>query len=536
MKNEKRKKILVIDDSQIDLFLLRKYLVEMEFDVLLADNAQKGIEIAVSKRPDIILLDVMLPDIDGFEVCRKLKKDTCTSAIPIIFISACNQPCDKAAGINAGAVDYITKPFDPGELKARIGSVLRSVVLEEKVLLFANTDELTGLYNSRYFFDILERELFSARIKGKSLCMMMLDLDHFKNVNDTYGHPAGDVILRQMGKILKENTYPLDVVGRYGGEEFVILMPEASYTTALKAAEKLREIIDGYHWDIGGKRISVTVSIGIASVESSNSHELIKRADKALHEAKKQGRNCIVCWEGVNTGGIKKIQSEEYHELQIKVSSLAEQIRSQVIEVVSAFMKTLAAKDPYTASHAKNTQAYALAIADEMGLSQELREKIEVAALLHDIGKIGVPDWILLKTGPLGDYDRRIIEQHPVISVEILEPIGLFNQELPIIRQHHERFDGTGYPDRLNGKEIAIGSRILAVADVFDAMTSDRPYHMAKPCEEGLQEIMVCSGSQFDPEVVDAFQIAYEKNRENWPLANCDSELNLTQEYVSSKA
>jgi len=198
-------------------------------------------------------------------------------------------------------------------------------------------------------------------------------------------------------------------------------------------------------------------------------------------------------------------------------------------------MKTIAAKDPYTANHGKNTQIYALAIADEMSVSQELEEKIEIAALLHDIGKIGVPDWILLKTGPLGDYDRRIIEQHPVTSVEILEPIGLFNQELPIIRQHHERFDGTGYPDQLKGKEIVIGARILAVADVFDAMTSGRPYRKAKSCEEAFREMIACSGSQFDPEVVEAFQMAYEKNKEQWPLANLGSEIDLAQECVSLK-
>ncbi|MCK4888262.1 MAG: diguanylate cyclase, partial [Planctomycetes bacterium] len=536
MKNKKTRKILVIDDSQTDLFMLQKYLSKMGFDVLLADNAQKGLDAAANERPDIILLDVMLPDIDGFDVCKKLKADSKTSAIPVIFISAKDQISDKIVGLNVGAVDYIAKPFDPGELKARIESVLRTLELEEEISLLVNTDELTGLTNRRRFFDILEREIFSARIKGKSLCMMMLDIDRFKNVNDTYGHLAGDMILRQMGKILKENTYSLDVVGRYGGEEFVILMPDTSYSTAIKAAEKLRKIIDECHWDIGEKRISITVSIGIASVDSSDSLELIKRADKALYEAKKQGRNCIVCWEDANADETNKIQGGEYHELQIKISSLAEQMRSQVLEVVSAFMKTIAAKDPYTANHGKNTQTYALAIADAMGVSHELKEKIEIAALLHDIGKIGVPDWILLKTGPLGDSDRHIIEQHPVTSVKILEPIGLFNQELPIIRQHHERFDGTGYPDQLKDKEIVIGARILAVADVFDALTSDRPYCMAKLCEETLQEIIDCSGSQFDPDVVEAFQMAYEKNKEQWPLANWDYETDLTQECVSLKA
>ena len=533
VENKKTRKILAIDDGQTDLFLLKIYLKKMGVVAVSAENGLKGIDLAVHERPDLILLDVMLPDIDGFEVCKKLKANTYTSDIPIIFISAKDHICDKIAGLNVGAIDYIAKPFDPGELKARIESVFRTLELEEKISILVDTDELTGLISRRRFFAILGSEMFRARIKGESLCMMMLDIDHFKNINDTYGHLAGDMILKQLGKILEENTYPLDFVGRYGGEEFIILMSETSCPDAVKAAEKLRKIIDDCHWDIGEKRISVTVSIGIASIDSSDSNELIKRADNALYMAKKQGRNCIACWKEVNASGTKNIQSGEYNELQTKISSLTKQIRAQVLEVVSAFMKTIAAKDPYTASHGKNTQIYALAIADEMGVSRELKEKIEIAALLHDIGKIGVPDWILLKTGPLGDYDRSIIEQHSVTSVKILEPIGLFDQELPIIRQHHERFDGTGYPDQLKGKEIVIGARILAVADIFDAMTSDRPYRKAKSCEETLQEIIDCSGSQLDPAVVEAFQMAYEKNKEKWPLANFDSEIDMIEECVS---
>ena len=531
MESKKKRTILAIDDSQTDLFLLRKHLSRMGYDVLLADNAQKGIDAAANEGPDIILLDIMLPDLNGIEVCKKLKADLKTSAIPVIFISAGDQPCDKAAGINAGAVDYIAKPFDPGELKARIGSVFRALELEEENLLLANTDELTGLDNRRRLFDMLEREMFHARIKGNSLTMMMLDIDHFKKVNDTYGHLTGDMILRQLGKILKENTYPLDVVGRYGGEEFIILMPDTSQLKAVQAAEKLLKIIDECNWDVEGKNISVTVSIGIASIDLADSHELIKRADNALYRAKKQGRNCIVCWEEANSERkIKKLQGGEYNELQNKISTLTKQMRSQAIEVVSAFMKTIAAKDSYTASHAKNVQIYSAAIAEEMGVSQELKDKLEVAALLHDIGKIGVPDWILLKTGPLGYEDREIIEQHSVASVEILGPIGIFSQELPIIRQHHERFDGTGYPDGLKGNEIVVGARILAVADTYDAITSDRPYRTAKKNGQALNEIVSCSGSQFDPEVVEAFKKVYEQNKDIWPLFNPDSAMPKYQE------
>ena len=532
MTDKKNRTVLAIDDSRTDMFLLQAHLNKMGLTVLSADNAQKGIEIASIEHPDIILLDVMLPDIDGFEVCKRLKADSRTSDIVVIFVSANDEPCDKIEGLKAGAVDYISKPYNMGELKARIESVLRTIDLEEKLLSASNTDELTGLSNRRHFFDILEREIFQARIKGSPMTMMMLDIDHFKEVNDTYGHSVGDMVLRQMGKILRENTHPLDLVARYGGEEFIISMPETSGLKAAQAAEKLRRIVNQWRWDIGEKRILVTVSIGVASVDSTDSQKIIKKADDALYAAKKQGRNCVVCWQEGDTGKNAELAGDEYQELQTKVSSLSQQIRLTAVEVISSFIKTLAIKDPYTATHSKNTQAYALAIADQLQVSQELREKLEVAALLHDIGKVGVPDWILQKTGPLGEYDRTIVEQHTLAGVEILEPIGVFAPELPLIRQHHERVDGTGYPDRLKGNEISFGARILAVADVFDAMTSDRPYRTAKSAQQALQEIIDGCGTQFDADVVDAFQQAYQQNREQWPLTNQDLVLSLVQELT----
>jgi diguanylate cyclase (GGDEF)-like protein len=532
---QKDRKILAIDDDSTSLLILEDQLRTMNLQMMSAKDAQKGMEMAVNEQPDMILLDIVLPNVDGFELCRQLKADNRTSSIPVIFISAKNESVDKIEGLGLGAIDYVTKPFDIGELRARIGVVLKIIELQEKNLALANTDELTGLMNRRLFLDIFERELLMARMKNYSLALMMLDIDHFKDTNDTYGHPAGDMLLKQMGAILKENTYPLDAVARYGGDEFIILMPDTSYFNAAYAAEKLRRIIDDWQWDVGEKRISVTVSIGIAKSNSSDSHEIIKRADNALYKAKKQGRNHVVCWEEIGSNQNTDIlQSGEYTELQTKVSSSTRQLHSLVAEVISAFIKIMDVKDPYIAGHSKNTRDYAVAIANEMGVSQELREKLEVASLLHDIGKIRIPDWILLGTGPISKYDRLIIEQHPLASEEILKPIGIFEQELPIIRQHHERFDGSGYPDCLKGREIVIGARILAVADVFDAMTSIRPYRMMKSCQQALKEITEYSGTQFDPEVVEAFQDAFEKHKTEWPLSSYDSSLIPIQEPWSA--
>ncbi|MBL7107078.1 MAG: diguanylate cyclase [Phycisphaerae bacterium] len=539
--SKKTRKILAIDDDSTSLAILEDRLQSMDLQMISAKDANKGMEMAVNEQPDLILLDIVMPDIDGFELCRQLKADNRTSSIPIIFISAKNESVDKIEGLDLGAIDYVTKPFDIGELRARIGVVLRIIELQEKNLSLANTDELTGLINRRHFFDIFEREVLMAKMKNYSLALLMLDIDHFKSINDTYGHLSGDAILEQMGKILRENQYPLDVVARYGGEEFLILMPETHTQKAVKAADRLRGIIDRWEWKTLDNRISITTSIGLvasASNNIANCLDMVKKADAALYAAKQNGRNCVICWEQVN-GEVEtnEPKAHEFYELQTKIASLTGRLRTQAMGTVSALEKamSIAVKDPYIALHSRHVQIYAVAIAKEMNLSDELIERIGTAALLHDLGKMGIPDYIFSKTDALSQQEWNIIKQHPASSVQILAPTGVFNQELQIIRHHHERFDGTGYPDGLKDKEIEIGARVLAVADTFDAITSDRLYKNGQTYESPIREICDCSGSQFDPEVVEAFWDASEKYKAEWPLSSYDSSLISIQEPLLTK-
>jgi len=524
--NTKSRKILVVDDSKTNLILLKTYLDHMGLTVLLCEDGKTAIKTAVSQLPDAILLDVMMPDIDGYEVCKKLKGDSRTSSIPIIFISAKSQTSDKIKGLELGATDYITKPFNVGELKARIGAALQIVELQEKLLSLANTDGLTGLANHRYFFDILEREVQQAKIKDKPLAVMMFDIDHFKSVNDTYGHRQGDTVLKEIGQIFQENIYPLDVAARYGGEEFIILMPETSSEKAYAASERLRQIIDRHQWKILGELISVSISVGIVCTDRCNltsTHELVEKADMALYAAKRRGRNCVVSWNEADPDKkMQKSENQDYYEMQKKVSSLAEQLRSQALGTISALTQTMGMviKDNYIIQHSKNVQIYSGCIAEEMQLSSELQERIGTAALLQDIGKISIPENILKKVTPLTDDEQEIIKQHPIFAMKILEPIGIFNLELQIIKHHHENFDGTGYPGHLKGKEIPLGSRILRVADTFDAITiSECEYRQARSFEDALEEIHKFSGTQFDPDVIEAFRNVCEKHKSDWPLS-----------------
>jgi diguanylate cyclase (GGDEF)-like protein len=523
MKTKKQRKVLVIDDSQPNLVLLKAHLDSMGLIALLADNWRDGLAIAAEQRPDVILLDVMMPEVDGFETCRRLKADVRTSSIPVIFVSARDQSEDKIGGLKLGAVDYVTKPFNKGELQARIGIVLQMTELQERLLLLANTDELTGLANRRHFFEILEREVLQAKIRGGSIAVMMFDVDHFKNLNDTYGHLCGDRILQQVGKILNENIYPLDMAARYGGEEFVVVMPGMPAEIATQRAQKLCSVIDKYNWEVAGQQVSVSCSVGVAvfnGADSTDPYELVRRADEALYAAKRRGRNCVVSYDSlIPEDQLQAHQDEDFHELQTKISSLALQIREQTMGIISAFVKTIAAKHPYFASHVENVKVYAVEIAKQMEVSDLLIQQLETAAMLHDLGKIIIPNHIMYKTGALNDEEIKIIQRHSIASANILAPIGIFSQEIVIIKHQHENIDGTGYPNGLVGKNIPIGSRILAVANIFDSMTSAEPWNAEiKSADDAVGEIVSLAGAQFDSEVVEAFRKAYAENHNSWPL------------------
>jgi diguanylate cyclase (GGDEF)-like protein len=477
-------------------------------------------ELAFQEQPDLILLDIMMPEIDGYEVCKRLKSDARTAAIPIIFVSAKGESENIVVGLEAGAVDYVSKPFQVGELKARIGTVCRMIALQERLSAQANTDELTGLYNRRKMGELLEREVLQAKSHVSSLSLLMFDLDHFKSINDSYGHLGGDTVLRQFAQVMSENIYPLDIAARYGGEEFVVIMPDTDREKAVQAAERLLKKVESFTWKISTERLSITTSIGVGTMEIQDSittEELIKRADTALYYAKNQGRDQVAHWDDIDTD--KAIPPQDVSGLECRVSHLAQQLCQQTLGSISALARAIEAKDKYLVNHSENVQAYALAIAHEFGLATDFQEKLSVAAQLHDLGKIGIPDQILQKNGPLTDEEYKIIKQHPLISVRIIEPLPIFDGELQIIRHHHERYDGGGYPDSLSEKEIPFGARILALADSFDAITSDRVYRKARLYSDAKDEIVRCSGSQFDPEVVEAFLVAYEKYAGQWPLA-----------------
>lgn len=304
-------KILIVDDQPANLKVLLFFLKQNNFKVHIAENGARALQALKNHQPDLILLDVMMPGMDGFETCRRIKSSPETASIPIIFMTALDSIDDKVTGFNAGGVDYITKPFQQIEVLARITThnvlrkqkqqlekVQRELIAQKKLLEeISITDDLTGLHNRRYLNNVLEHEFQCSARHNSELTCLLFDLDHFKQVNDNYGHEFGDNVLRAFASILKTSLRKADFAFRFGGEEFLILLPLTNLKGAQQAAEKIRLHTEATN-NIGID-LSITVSVGLSSVKDhavKSCDDLINFADCALYRAKDNGRNQVIVY------------------------------------------------------------------------------------------------------------------------------------------------------------------------------------------------------------------------------------------------
>lgn len=287
-------KTLIIDDCPDATALAKARLAKENLEILCASGGKEGLELAGRERPDVILLDLEMPDLSGFEVCRRLKADGDLCMIPVIFLSGSDCLDDKVKGLDLGAVDYVTKPFDGIELQARVRAALRTKRLQDLLAKYAQIDPLTELGNRRALEERLAQEWARIHRYGGAFSVIMADLDLFKRVNDTYGHPAGDQVLREAAAIMSSECRASDLAARYGGEEFAIVLPGHRAQEAAELAQRCRRRIEAAHVVASGARICMTASFGIADSDGCTAcGEIIRDADKALYRAKQAGRNRV---------------------------------------------------------------------------------------------------------------------------------------------------------------------------------------------------------------------------------------------------
>lgn len=500
--------------------LLEHVLLRADLSILAASQYQKGIQLAELHHPKIILCDYDLPDGGGIELCEFIREEKDLADTYIIVMSAGGSKALTEA-LEKGADDYLSKPFDLQEVVSRIHVGLRVWKMHQQLRQAALIDGLTGLYNHDQFNNILAAELDRSRRYGHSLSMMMLDIDFFKAINDTYGHLAGNRTLEQIAKILIECVRTMDTVARFGGDEFAILLPEANAEQSIQIAQRiLNAVKDTVHVDQNRQHV-MTVSIGVAEsmdVDTKNGSSLVDVADRALYLAKRRGRDQVASASELDESHEinDMIERDDVEWMRRRIAVLSTQAKDVYMQSIAALLQTLDEKDPYTARHSLNVAFYAQELAEHMQFNQTVVKAVYNAALLHDIGKVGVPDRILMKRSQLTPLERTVFDQVPLIGTRIVDHLRILESEIQIIRHQREYMDGTGFPSGLSDRQIPIGSRILLVADAFDAMTTDRVYRKARSIDEALVELNDCADKQFDPDIVKALCELLKDRRPIW--------------------
>jgi len=412
---------------------------------------------------------------------------------------------------------------------------LHNALTFQKAQEQAITDGLTGVKTHRFLMEALSAEWKRSTRANRLFAIVLMDLDRFKFVNDFYGHLEGDVVLQRVGHILEQNCRRSDVVARYGGDEFVILMPETSVEQARQLALKLRGWVAS---DPLLRDKNITASFGIAGfpAHGSTPQELLQVADSSMYISKHQGGNAVSSAEQGDPNDRKRWKrdvleaylgvtlkrlfatgpeafEEIYRRLEQFTRSLKEQgvsgseneLPSTVVETVTSLAFAIDAKDQYTQGHSQKVSAYAVLLAQDLDLTEAEIEEIRLAGLLHDIGKVGIPESILNKSGPLDAIEWDTMKTHTELGAKILEPLHSMARIRAMVRHHHEFYDGTGYPDRLQGENIPYGSRVIAIADAYDTITSERAYKKPRTPEEAFAELERCAARQFDPDIVRVF-------------------------------
>ncbi len=617
--------ILFIEDDQQQCHLLETYLAGLPCTAHICNSGSDALGWLDKNSADLIVCDLMLPDIDGYQVIEGIRANPKFANTPLLAISVLSDVEDRVKALNLGADDFVLKGFCRLEFQARVRRLLKmkSTIDDlqtrwHEAAQRAVTDSLTGLVTHGYISETLSHDLQLARRANESHSVIFVDVDHFKTFNDKYGHALGDEVLKRVADVISKAIRSADTAARFGGEEFVISLPKTNSDDARGVAERIRTSVEDMEIAVDSdgetRNIRVTASVGLATFpeDAHDVETLLQHADEAMYSAKQAGRNTVITFSANGSAGIANhrvlvvddeppnvrlisaiLASDRYEILtaengaealeiarhsnpdvilmdammprmtgfdacrrlkneastrlipvvlvtaltgrENKLKSIEagadafitkpvdkDELRTQVkaflknkrttdsLENAETVIYTLAraveGRDSSTGGHVERVSHYAVELGRAIGLSEGEINGLRSAGIVHDIGKISIPDAVLLKPGKLDEHEREIIERHVELGYELLKPLRTFDDALPVVRFHHERLDGSGYPMGLKGDDIPITAQVLAIVDVYDALITDRVYRKAFSKEKTIAILREeAERGLHNPELVETF-------------------------------
>jgi len=514
-----KRAILVIDDDRRVLDLLQISLAQNGFRVATAATGEDGLEAIRRDPPDLVILDLRLPKKSGFEVCAALKSAKETSHIPIIMVSASAEVDARLQGLMHGADDYLTKPFSPKELLIKVRRIFER--MERTELLATKNKELEiEVARNREDLVVRNKELRSQVYSLETL----MGLTHVLNSSLNLDEALGTVVLSVVGQ-LRVNSACLLLTDQ---RETPVRLHASTFKGIRE--EQARSLVFTYDSDFVRALLPAEGEEGrpfrLAEIEDDPALEaevgsLFAAGFVVVCPVMMKQKLTAILAVGEKVSGQEFFSAElemlkslsESAGIAIDNARLFKDLQEAYISTVRLLVSRIEEKDPYTHGHTERVAEYAVAIAREMEFPPEELQRIEFGAFLHDIGKVHTQDAILHKPGALTDEEWRLVKAHPVRGAEMIRGVKFLERVTDMVRHHHERVDGKGYPDGLRGDQITIGAKIVNVADAFDAMTTDRPYRAGLSAEEAVRQLVEKSGSQFAGEVVEVFVAALRAER-----------------------